>query len=120
MSHKKKYPVHLTAQGRNTLEQFVARGQQSAREITRARILLFADAGKSDGEITSVLGGSRPTGQATRHRSADGARGRSILDRLKDAPRVGRSLKLDSRVEAKVALLACSAPRTVRPGGRCS
>lgn len=110
MSPKKKYPVYLTAQGRKTLEQFVARGQKSARAITRARILLFADAGKSDGEIIALLGVSRPTVHATRQRYADGARGRSILDRLQDAPRAGRSLKLDSRVEATVAMLACSDP----------
>lgn len=110
MSRPKQHPVHLTTQGRHTLEQFIKRGQKNAREITRARILLFADAGKSDWEIVSLLGVSRPTVQATRQRYADRARGRSILDRLKDAPRSGRSLKLDSRVAAKVAMLACSDP----------
>lgn len=109
MSHK-TYPVHLTVQGRNMLEQFVKRGQKNAREITRARILLVADEGKSDWQIVSLLGVSRPTVQATRKRYADIGRGRSILDRLKDAPRSGRSIKLDSRVEAKVAMIACSDP----------
>ena len=45
---KKKYLVHLTDEERTALAQFVSRGQKSAREITRARILLLAQKGKTD------------------------------------------------------------------------
>jgi len=34
------------------------------------------------------------------------------LDFIKDKPRSGRPLTFDSRVEAKVSLIACSAPPT--------
>lgn len=110
MSQQRKYPVHLTPQGRKTLEQFVRSGQKNAREITRARILLLADEGKSDWDIVSLLNVSRPTIHATRQRYYDRSAGKSIIERLKDAPRSGRAIKLDSRVEAKVAMIACSDP----------
>lgn len=110
MSQQRKYPVHLTPQGRKTLEKFVKSGQKSAREITRARILLLVDEGKSDWDIVSLLGVSRPTIHATRQRYYDRSAGKSLLDRLKDTPRSGRAIKLDSRVEAKVAMIACSDP----------
>lgn len=110
MSRPKKHPVHLSTKGRNTLEQFVKSGQKNAREITRARILLLADEGKPDWEIMSLLSVARTTIHATRARYAESKGGTSILERLKDAKRSGRSVKLDSRVEAKVSMIACSDP----------
>ncbi len=110
MSRPKKHPVHLSVKGRKTLEQFVKSGQKNAREITRARILLLADEGKPDWEIISLLDVSRTTIHATRARYADSKGGKTILSRLKDATRSGRPVKLDSRVEAQVSMIACSAP----------
>ena len=110
MSRPQKYPVHLTPKSRKTLEQFVKSGQKKAREITRARILLLADEGRSDWEIMSLLGVARTTIHATRARYAESAGGKSILERLKDAPRSGRLVKFDRRVEAKVSMIACSHP----------
>lgn len=110
MSRPKKHPVHLSTKDGNTLEQFVKSGQKNAREITRARILLLADKGKPDWEIMSLLSVSRTTIHATRARYAKNKGGTSILERLKDAKRSGRGVKLDSRVEAKVSMIACSDP----------
>lgn len=106
---KKKYLVHLTDEERTALTQFVSRGQKSAREITRARILLFAHAGKTDLEITALLGISRPTVYSARRRHAED-QDIPILYRLKDAPRDGRPIKVDSRVEANISMIACSEP----------
>lgn len=106
---QKKDPVSLTAKERSALEQFVSRGQKSAREITRARALLLADAGKTTSEITALLGISRPTLSLTRRRYTEN-QDLPIVQRLQDAPHQGRPLKVDSRVEAHISMIACSEP----------
>jgi len=42
---RKKYLVDLTAEERQTLEQIGPKGKRSARQLTRAPILLKADEG---------------------------------------------------------------------------
>lgn len=105
----KKYPVALTDAEREVLETFVSSGQKKAREITRARILLLANAGNPDSEIQALLGLSRPTVCAMRRKYAQDDYAH-ILDVLKDAPRTGRPIQIDTRVEAKVSMIACSDP----------
>jgi hypothetical protein len=46
----KKYIVDLTPEERGRLVELTQKGQQSARKIKRANILLLADAGKKDKE----------------------------------------------------------------------
>ena len=104
-----KYKVQLTNGQRTELEAFVTSGQKKAREITRARILLYADDGQKDMEISALLGVSRQTISSMRQKYCqDGCD--SIVDILKDAPRTGRPIHIDSRVEANISMLACSAP----------
>ena len=50
------------------LKDFVSRGRRSARELTRARILLLADQQKRDMEIAGILGVGRNTAWRTRKR----------------------------------------------------
>ena len=107
MSRTSTYPVCLTASEREALHQFVKRGQKSARQITRARILLSADAGQTDLEMVTLLGVSRPTIASMRKKYKAGGY-THILDLLPDAPRSGRPLHIDSEVEAKIAMIACS------------
>jgi transposase len=109
MSRTSTYKVCLTAPEREVLHQFVKRGQKKAREITRARILLAADAGTTDLEMVALFGVSRPTIASMRKKYTAGGY-RDILALLPDAPRSGRPLQVDSRVEAQIALLACSDP----------
>lgn len=109
----KQRVVTLSKGERQALEGFVARGKKSARAITRARILLLFDEGRKEHELTELLGVSRGTGYNLRKKYQQQAH-TSILDLLHDAPRSGRPLTLDSRVEAKVAMIACSTP----PAGR--
>ncbi len=105
--------VTLTKAERGALERFVAQGKRSARAITRARILLLADEGRKDKELTEVLGVSRGTVHNVRTKYRQ--KGRTpILDLLQDAPRSGRPIKFDSRVAANVTMIACSPP----PQGR--
>ena len=113
MSRIRKHEVHLTDEERETLRWFVSCGRKMARQITRARILLLADRGKKDHEIVALLGISRPTVSSTRKRHSQRAY-EHILDILKDAPRSGRPIQIDTRVEAKLAMIACSDP----PEGR--
>lgn len=91
----------------------VGHGQKSAREITRARILLLAHDGLPDAAIAQVLGVCRvPVYNMRKKYQTKGPQ--AILPLLKDDPRSGRPIKLDSKVEAKVSMLACSDP----PEGR--
>jgi transposase len=101
--------IHLTKAERGALETFVAHGKKSAREITRARILLLADEGRKDRELTEILGVSRGTVYNVRKKYQQQAHAH-ILELLQEEPRSGRPLTLDSRVEAKVTMIACSAP----------
>jgi putative transposase len=101
--------VHLTQPQRTELETFVAHGKKSAREINRARVLLLAEEGKSDSEIARLLGLSRGTVYNVRRKYQAQAR-RPLGEVLHDAPRSGRPIQLDSQVEAKATLIACSDP----------
>jgi putative transposase len=106
---KKRPAVKLTKAQRETLEKFVGQGRKSARAITRARILLLADEGRKDRELTEILGVSRGTVHNVRKKYQQKGYAH-ILDLLHEAPRSGRPLEFDSRVEAQVTMIACSAP----------
>jgi putative transposase len=106
---KKRRAVKLTKAEREVLEKFVGQGRKSARAITRARILLLADEGRKDRELTEILGVSRGTVYNVRKKYQKKAHAH-ILDLLQEEPRSGRPIELDSRVEAKVTMIACSAP----------
>jgi transposase len=71
------------------------------------------DEGRNEHELTELLGGSRGTVHNIRKKYQQRGQG-SILDLLPDAPRSGRPITLDSRGEAKVAMIACSTPPTGR------
>jgi putative transposase len=105
--------VTLSKRERRALEDFVTHGKKSARAITRARILLLFDEGRTEHELTKILGVARGTVYNVHKRYQQ--RGQApILDLLHEAPRSGRPITLDSRVEAKTTMLACSSP----PPGR--
>jgi transposase len=106
---KKKYAVRLQAQERKELEAFVSHGKRSAREINRARIVLLADEGKQDADISELLGVSQSTVHNIRKRYCKRTH-EHILDVLQDEPRRGAPIKIDSRVEAHIAMIACSDP----------
>ena len=109
----KRYPVHLSASERQQLEVFVKHGHQSARQINRARILLLADAETRDEDIAAILGISLPTIYHVRKKYCLNTT-EPLLDILKDRPRSGQPLKVDTRVASHVAMIACSNP----PEGR--
>ena len=109
----KRITIKVTEQEEEILKQYVSQGQKNAREINRARILLMASAGVKVKKIKQALGVSLTTITNVRKNYKRQAYDH-ILDFIKDNPRSGRPIELDSRVEAKVSMIACSAP----PAGR--
>jgi transposase len=106
---RKKYVVDLTAEERTTLEQLLVRGKSSARKLTRARILLQADEGLTDEEITAALNVSLATVERTRQRFVE-----ANLEALDELPRPGGQRKLSGKQEAHLIAVAC----TPAPGGQ--
>jgi transposase len=105
----KKYLVNLTDDERATLEQMLRRGTHAARKLTRARILLKADAGWRDHDIAHAVDTSRLTVERTRKRFMQ-----CRLGALDERPRPGKKPRLDSKGEARLIAEAC----TVAPQGR--
>ena len=106
---KKHSAIRLTAEERDLLEKFVAHGKKSARAINRARILLLLDEKRSEQELTTILGISRGTIYNVRKKYLQKEH-EHILDVLHEAPRSGRPITIDTRVEANVTMIACSDP----------
>ena len=109
----KRITIKLTDQEEQILKKYVSQGQKNAREINRARILLMANEGVKINDIKQALGVSLAT-IANVRKTYNRQEHAHILDCIKDKPRSGRPIKLDSRVEAKVSMIACSEP----PAGR--
>ena len=68
----KVHVVNLTENQRQTLQQIVGTGRDSARKITRARILLKAADGIADAQIAQALDVGVSTVERTRRRFAAG------------------------------------------------
>jgi hypothetical protein len=113
----KKYLVTLTADERQQLEQLVSKGKAAARTLTRAWVLLKADAGSAgpawtDEQIRQTFS----VGLVTIYR----VRQSFVEDGLPFAlgrkrPCRSRPRRLDGEQEAHLIALACSSP----PAGRC-
>jgi transposase len=104
---KKIYHVQLTAQERTQLEMYVRHGKKSARAITRARILLLSDVEHSDEDIMETLGIGRQTIYNVQKKYHEN-QGNPILELLQEKLRPGQPVKVDSRMAAHVARIACS------------
>ena len=102
----KSKQIKLPSGDKQFLEGFRSKGQHSARETTRAHILLAAQAGVPAAQIQEVLGVSRMviwrTQSAYREKGLDYA--------LYDAARPGQPSKYGTDQEAEVVALACSQP----------
>jgi transposase len=104
---RKKLTVQLTPEEHDFLTAYVARGHKKARYINRARTLLLSHGGKGDQEIANLLGISRATVYNVRKQYHQQTY-EHIVDVLSDKPRQGRPLAFDHKVEANVAMIACS------------
>lgn len=110
----KKYIVDLTAEERDELQRLLRSGKTAARKLTRAQILLKADAGLTDDEIAEAIGTCGPTIERTRKRFVE-----ENLGCLNEHPRPGQKLKLGAKAAARLIAAACSkAPAGRRAPGR--
>mgnify|MGYP001617012786 CR=1 FL=1 len=98
-----KHHVKLSSKQRTELLALVRKGVHATRVITRARVLLLADEGKSPKEIIETLLISRVTEYNLRRRFQHEG-----LDVLYDKPRRGKPRKLNGRAEARLTAIACS------------
>ena len=103
---RKIYIVDLTEEERSYLLNFIKTGEQSARKLNRARILLLADEDKTDGEIAKALHTGTATVQRTRQRFVEG----NLEGALNEKRRSGGKKKLDAKGEAVLETLAHSKP----------
>ncbi len=106
---QKKYHVDLSEDERAELEKLLKGGKHKSRKLTRARILLLADADKTDAEIVAALCTARPTVERTRQRFVEQGLG-SLDERL----RHGARPRLTERQSAHLIAVAC----TEAPDGR--
>jgi len=106
----KRYHINLTEEEREELYRLTTTGRHAARKVMHARILLKADEGLKDEQIAQHLDVSVCTVERVRKRC--GIEG--IKAALNPKKRPPGQPKLDGEGEARLVLLACSAP----PDGR--
>jgi transposase len=107
----KKYVVKLSAEERERLLALIQAGKHPARQLTRARILLKADAseageGWSDSQIAAALDTSVDTVARTRQQLVE--EGFDAVLVRKHSPASARKRIFDGAAEAKLIALACS------------
>jgi transposase len=113
----KKYKVTLTAEERNSLQGLIAAGKAAALKLTRARVLLKADAAPgapawTDARIAEALEVDVTTIERLRERFVEQGLDAALARKKQSRP--SRERKLDGKAEARLVALACSKP----PRGR--
>jgi len=103
---QKSHCVKLKKQARQYLQKIVESGEEKARKITRCRILLLADQGKTDQEICNALNVCLATIFNIRRRYC-----REGLERaISEGARSGQPAKFKGKTMAKITAIACSKP----------
>ncbi len=92
------------------LRAFVKKGRKSARELTRAHVLLLVNKGRPEMEIKDILGISRATVSNIKKRYRE----EGLQSALTERSRPGQPKKYTNRHEAEIIALAC----TKSPDGR--
>lgn len=108
----KKYCVTLTAPERQTLHDLIAIGKGAARRLAHARVLLKADQGAggpawADDAIAEAVEVGTATVERVRRRFVEHGFDAALDPNHADTP---RWRKLDGEQEARLVVLACSAP----------
>ncbi len=105
-----RYRVELTQSERDELTALLSGGRHAVRKLKRAQILLAADAGTSDEQISATLRVSGSTIYRTKRRFVEA----NLEGALSEEPRRGAGRKLSGKEEALLVATACSKP----PPGR--
>jgi len=103
---RKTYLVTLTDDERTTLHDLTKKGTGAARRLTRAHVLLHADAGVPDRTIAESLHIGRATVERIRKRFV----AQGVEAALSERPRPGARCKLDGTAEAMLVAWTCSTP----------
>ena len=105
-----RYRVELSRVEREQLRGLLSGGQQAARKLKRAQILLAADAGASEEAIAASVAVGGSTVYRTKRRFVEG----NLEAALSEEPRPGAGRKLSAKEEALLVATACATP----PAGR--
>ena len=92
------------------LKAFIKKGRRSARELTRAHVLLSLNDGKTEMEVKDTLRISRATVSNIKRRY----RKEDLQNALKEKPRSGQPKKYSETQKAEIIAQACAKP----PHGR--
>lgn len=102
---RKAQPVSLNDDELRSLTTLTKRGATSAREQTRARILMLLHRGRTPDAVASTLA----VGVATVFNIKRRYLGEGLTAALHDKPRSGKPARIDGVARAKITALACSA-----------
>lgn len=102
----RKERLELTEPERQKLQGMVRKGENKARVITRARLLLLSDQGWGDQKVADALQIGRATVERIRRRATR----EGVETALVDRPRPGQKRKLNAKQEARLVAIACSDP----------
>lgn len=107
MARKQEYPVRLSQSEREHLENLISTGTEKARKLTRARILLKADAGWTDEQTVVALDvGMSTIGRIRKRYKTEGLD--VALNRKPTRRQYER--KIDGAAEAQLIALTCGEP----------
>jgi putative transposase len=96
--------IKLTEKEVEYLSAFVKKGRKSARELTRAHVLLLVSGGRTETEIKDTLGISRATVSNIKKRYRE----EGLQSALTDKPRPGQPKKYTERHNAEIIAQACT------------
>lgn len=105
-----KYNFKLPKKDVEYLEEFSRKGNRKARALKRATILLLSQKGKTEVEISAIVGVSRMTVHNIKKRY----RTEGLKAALEEKPRSGQPRKYNDKKVAEIIALACTSP----PEGR--
>ena len=103
---QKSHCVKLKKRVQQYLQKIVESGEEKARKITRCRVLLLADQGKTDREISDALNVCLATIFNIRRRYHQEGLERAI----NEGARSGQPPKFKGKSMAKITAIACSKP----------